>query len=304
MTRLISPVDPAAPQAVRLPSGAGTIDMSGAVSALASTSANDDRMALRNVASLKVSQFSLEVVGQIGFKDIISVGGDANTDYYLLDFLATTDDIPAPDHPNVAMVMGVGVRVALKSNSVSGKARGNFAGVASSAELSQGTASIGVQLIGIPDDALQDKVVKPLTGLGGKFDIAAMRVFGSALSAFGKALVESYAKDPLPFIKAMRMVSVVEHGPEAYPGSTLAGSIGYALHLITHQKTVDFALDFLQERDTYIQSLSNQDRAEEPPYGDVDPIVVQIVYGNLVRSAGATPSGDENKFADSIQRIH
>lgn len=245
-----------------------------------------------NLADVRISQFSLDLAEDLGYGGMIDVHASQEIDFYLIEFLASADEIDVPGEPNIAIIKAVGVRIALTTTRIKGEVAGNLATIAAAATMKSDTVTQNVkaEVHGCPR-AMQERFFT-VFGKPAAFNIDAMKSFGVAVSELAASMVKQATKDPTAFDP--KPLKIVEYLPPDASVRTVATSNGYALHRITRGDSYEDAMDRLRSRAADEGSY---------PYALVDPVSVLIVYDQIVGDARKRPSAKQKQRAEDIQRL-
>jgi hypothetical protein len=285
--RLTTPINPAQLGAVETPSGARTVNLESMMAQLAK---RPDRPTL-SLADVKISQYTRRLGVTLGYGGLFNFSTDVKSSLYLIEFLATSPEISVPEQENLAVTMGVGVRVILVTTQVEGKGVGNLAGISAMATLSTAHHNYTVDFVGLPGSVRQS--FNNAFPIQPTFNLDVMRSFGAAISQLADSMVQLAKKQPEKL--EPKMVSLVEFVPEPYSTLGIAASNGYALHRITQNDTYDDAVERLSDR------IEAKNRSF--PYEQVDPTAVEIIYARIVGGETSKPTTDQKSLAEKIQRL-
>lgn len=305
--RLFHPVTPTRLSSVQLPTRDSPFDLSRALGNLrvratmaspaaafaaaapaqaAAAAAAAPRLVL---AGIRISQLTLDIGISLGFGSIINGKNSTALDFYLVEFIATSDQITIPGQPGMTAIPGVGFRMGLTTTRVNGQVAGNLATIAASATYSGASNYFKWNVYGCPS-ALVTQFNNTFTP--SLFDVNAMKSLGTALGDLSVGMVNQAKSDATKFDP--QVLYVVEDVSPT-PSTLLAcASNGYGIHRITSGDTYEAAMDHLRQ---------NAGNTSQNPYDQVDPLSVLVVYANIVGGAGRTPTSAQQNVAEAIQRL-
>lgn len=194
------------------------------------------RVALRDPAAssfqpdgmtLTSGSVSSTVMANLDF-NLASLSFKGTTTYYVLDFVATQHvAAPNPNDPVQFVVEGVGLRIGVGAQSVSGNAQFSLGALAASATLSgaAATTKFAAQLVGVGPNQDSLSFVQTLIRIAGQsLDVDSLQQIGEAFSQMGDYLAASGTQvSPEP------IGVILDEGVQV---QSAAASYGYALRSI------------------------------------------------------------------------
>jgi hypothetical protein len=233
--------------------------------------------------TLNAGSVTASLISSLGFGGLV-LSGSTSVQYYLLDF-AATQHIASPDPSDGSQftVAGVGLRVAFRGISVSGKASYSLGALAASATLNSTATAFEAQTLGIGLNPASIPVVQSLISSAlSSFNVGTMQTLGQAFSQLGDYLATNSAS-----LTPGTVGVVLDSGAQI---QSVATSYGYALRCIEGGNSL------LSAQNKGVKTL---------PAGvqRLDPVLI-ATYASVLGSTDPTiqPSSSQKGYASQLDK--